>query len=75
MSLEKAYAAEHYEELRSASAKNAANKQSGKEHLTNPGYVGAGTAKVRKATADEIRAFKMLNPGVSEEDINKYINK
>lgn len=75
LSLEKAYAAEHYEELRTASEKRGANKQTGKDHLVNPGNHGAGTDVIKKATPEQIKAFKMLNPGVTDEDIIKYINR
>lgn len=74
LTLEKAYAAEHYEELRNAAARRGANKQSGKDHLTDPSK-GGGADKVKRATAEEIRMFKKFNPGVSDDEIHKFINK
>lgn len=75
MSLEKAYAAVHYEELIANSVKKGQNRQTGKEHLTPPGANGGGGDTSRKATKEEIETFRRFNPGVSVEDINKYINK
>lgn len=74
LSLEKAYAAEHYDELKQSVERRVSNKQTGKEHLIETSK-GGGADKVRKATTAEISMFKKLNPGVSDEEINKFINR
>ena len=75
MSLEKAYAAEHYEDIQKATIKRYNIKQTGKEHLTDPVGNGPITDNVKKPTAEQISVFKALNPGVSDDDIIKYINR
>lgn len=40
-----------------------------------PGTSGGGGDTSRKATEEEIRAFRRFNPNVSVEEINKYINR
>lgn len=77
MSLEKAYAAEHYEDIQKAAFKRGSIKQTGKEHLTDPAAKGSNPdiITVKKPTAEQLQYFKALNPDASDEDIIKYINK
>ena len=75
MSLEKAYAAEHYEDIQKAAIKRGNIRQTGKEHMTDPAANGVTTETVKKPTAEQISYFRALNPGVSDDDIIKYINR
>ena len=77
LSLEKAYAAEHYEDIQKAAFKRGSIKQTGKEHLTDPAAKGSNPdiITVKKPTAEQLQYFKALNPDASDEDIIKYINK
>lgn len=75
LSLEKAYAAEHYEDIQKAAIKRGNIRQTGKEHMIDPVGQGPGTDTVKKPTAEQISVFRALNPGVSDEDIIKYINR
>jgi hypothetical protein len=75
LSLEKAYAAEHYEDIQKAAIRRGNIRQTGKEHMTDPALGGSGTELTQKPTAEQIRYFKALNPGISDDDIIKYINR
>lgn len=75
LSLEKAYAAEHYEDIQKAAIKRGNIRQTGKEHMIDPAVSGSNTDTVKKPTAEQISYFRALNPGVSDEDIIKYINR
>jgi hypothetical protein len=75
LSLEKAYAAEHYEDIQKAAIKRGNIRQTGTEHMTDPAGHGANPDTVKKPTAEQISIFKALNPGVSDDEITKYINR
>lgn len=75
LSLEKAYAAEHYEDIQKAAIRRGNIRQTGKEHMTDPAVGGSNPETTKKPTTEQIMYFKALNPGVSDEDIIKYINR
>jgi hypothetical protein len=43
--------------------------------MTDPGGYGSNQDTIKKPTSEQISYFKALNPGVSDEDIIKYINR
>lgn len=43
--------------------------------MIDPAVSGSNTDTVKKPTAEQISYFRALNPGVSDEDIIKYINR
>jgi len=71
--LEKAYAANHYEELRSAAIKESRKLNDGKSHLkdTNDG----NNVQVKTVSNEQMRYFRALNPNASEDQIKAYINR
>lgn len=74
--MEKAYAAEHFDEIQSKAVSIAKNKGTGKDHLVpTPGGVDNGGKTQIKPTAAEVKMFKSLMPGITDEEIIKYINK
>ena len=43
--------------------------------MTDPAAGGSNPETSKKPTAEQIMYFKALNPGVSDDDIVKYINR
>lgn len=70
--LEKAYAAYNYDKISKAPP---AKKEDGKTHLNNPTVQQPTGGERRKPTSEELRWFKVLNKGKSEEEYIKYMNK
>jgi hypothetical protein len=73
ISLEKAYAANHYEELRTAALKKSREISDGKSHLKD---VNEGNNISAKTISNEqMKYFKALNPNATEDQIKAYINR
>ena len=74
MSLEKAYIAEHFEDVEKNIIENTKKSiGSGKDHL-NEANGNGNLPNTREVTAEEVSMFKSINPYASEDDIKKYIN-
>ena len=50
-------------------------KEDGKTHLNNPTVQQPTGGEGRKPTNEELRWFKILNKGKSEDEYIKYMNK
>lgn len=73
MSLDKAYAANHYEDIRNSAIRRAKEINDGKSHLTD---TNAGNqVAVKTISSEQMRVFKALNPRASEEQIKAYLNR
>ena len=68
--LDKAYAAEHFDDL----VKSHAPSRLSKDHLSPVGSSGSSTPP-RVISEQEMALMRRFNPGVSDDDIRKYINK
>lgn len=68
--LDKAYAAEHFDDL----VKSHAPSRLSKDHLSPVGNSGSSTPP-RVISEQEMALMRRFNPGVSDDDIRKYINK
>lgn len=74
VSLDKAYAANHYEDLEKSSLRKLKEQDSGKSHLKN--VDGSTVESDEVVVTDEIyRQFKVFNPDVTREDVKKYLNR
>lgn len=74
VSLDKAYAANHYEDLEKSSLRKLKEQDSGKSHLKN--VDGSTVESDEVVVTDEIyRQFKAFNPDVTREDVKKYLNR
>ena len=75
LSLEKAYASQHFEELQRNIIENTkASMGSGKDHLNNT--TGSNNiASVKSVSDAELRIFKRINPDMSDEEIKAYISR
>lgn len=74
VSLDKAYAANHYEDLEKSSLRKLKEQDSGKSHLKN--VDGSTLESDEVVVTDEIyRQFKAFNPDVTREDVKKYLNR
>lgn len=74
VSLDKAYAANHYEDLEKSSLRKLKEQDSGKSHLKN--VDGSTVESDEVIVTDEIyRQFKAFNPDVTREDVKKYLNR
>lgn len=71
--LKKAYAVNNVDTIVNSRLAQAKTKQSGKDHLTELDN-GASTASV-DLSAQEIRMFKLVNPGVTDEQIRDFVKK
>ena len=74
LSLDKAYAANHYDELQDLAIKKLKSTiGSGKDHLKD---INSGNSAQVKVPSDaEKQAFKKLIPGITDDQILDYINK
>lgn len=74
ISLDKAYAANHYEDLEKSSLRKLKEQDSGKSHLKK---VDGSTVESDEivVTDDIYRQFKAFNPDVTRDDIKKYLNR
>lgn len=76
MSLDRAYASQHYDEIQINAAKKA-RVENGKEHLrTTEGSSGVSEpGQSREITKAQLDKFKAINPYATEEQIKAYINR
>lgn len=75
VSLDRAYASQHYEELQDLAVKKA-KIVNGKEHLRNPQTSTQISPDVKYEISDkEFKKFKAINPYATEEQIKAYIER
>lgn len=75
ISLDRAYASQHYEELQDLAVKKA-KIVNGKEHLRNPQTSTQISTDVKYEISDkEFKKFKAINPYATEEQIKAYIER
>lgn len=73
ISLDKAYASQHYEEIQDSAVKKA-RINSGKDHLKEPNGSTPPPTETRVEVSEaEFRKFKSINPYASDEEIKAYI--
>lgn len=73
VSLRDAYALNHIDTIVTTRVAQAKQKQSGKDHLTEPKSGAQG--EVRNLTNDELKVFKLFNPGATDDEIRDFVNK
>lgn len=75
LSLEKAYASQHFDELQKSIIENTKSSMgSGKDHLNDT--TGSSATTTNKTVSDaEMRIFKRINPDMSEDEIKAYLNR
>lgn len=74
INLEKAYAANNWSKLQDLAVKKASIIKSTKDHLKDIDGSGSKTT-TKNVSQEEIRTFKILNPGITDEQIRAFINK
>lgn len=71
--LEKAYAANHYEELQSIAIKKSKAQNDGKQHLKDSNDGNAESTKT--ISSEQLKFFRALNPNASDDDFKAFINR
>lgn len=69
--LKKAYAANNMDSIINSKIAQAKSKQSGKEHLTETKSGAQG--EVYNVSGEELRIFKLFNPGVTDDEIREFV--
>lgn len=75
LSLDKAYAANHYSDIEKGVLRKTKEQDSGKTHLNKPEGTGKTDTNKIVVTDDVYAQFRAFNPDVTREEVEKYLNR
>ena len=75
LSLDKAYAANHYSDIDKGVLRKTKEQDSGKTHLNKPEGTGKTDTNKIVVTDDVYAQFRAFNPDVTREEVEKYLNR